>query len=62
MSRYEEFKDIIQKQKNKVNLKLRSIDFGKGYCIGMLNTSTANDISQDEYDELAKFIDDIFDK
>lgn len=62
MNKLEEFKEVIIKQKNKVNLKLCSNDFCKGYCFGILSTFTSDDMSEDEYNELAKFIDDIFDK
>lgn len=62
MNKFEDFKEVIFKYKNKVSLKLCSNDFGKGYCLGMLSTLTSDDISEDEYNELTKLIDDIFDK
>ncbi len=62
MNKLEKFKDVITKQKNRVNMKLCSNDFGKGYCMGILSAFTPDDMSEDEYNELAKFIDDIFDE
>lgn len=61
MDKLEKFKEIIAKQKNRANMKLCSDDFGKGYCLGVLSTYTSDDMSEDEYNELVKFIDDIFD-
>ena len=54
-----EIKEVILRCKNKVNLKVYSNDFAKGYCYGVLNTS--NKINTDEYNKLAKMIDDVFD-
>ena len=50
-------KEVILRCKNKVNLKVYSMDFAKGYCYGVINTS--NKINEDEYNELAKIIDDV---
>ena len=58
---YEEVKALIKQYKNKVNLKLYSNDYAKGYCMGVLNTLTADEVSEDEYNELSKFVDDVFD-
>lgn len=55
----ENIKEIILRCKNKVNLKMYSSDFAKGYCYGVINTSSK--ITEDEYNELAKIIDNTFD-
>lgn len=55
----ENIKEIILRYKNKVDLKMYSRDFAKGYCYGVINSSSK--ITQNEYDELAKMIDDTFD-
>ncbi len=52
-------KEMILRCKNKVNLKMYSTDFAKGYCYGVINTS--NKINIIEYNELAKMIDSVFD-
>lgn len=52
-------KEVILRCKSNVNLKRYSMDFAKGYCYGVLNTS--NKINDDEYNELSKMIDDVFD-
>ena len=52
-------KEIILRCKNNVNFKLYSNDFAKGYCYGVINTS--NKINDDEYNELSKMIDNVFD-
>lgn len=52
-------KEIILRCKNKVDSKMYSRDFAKGYCYGVINSSSK--ITQDEYNELAKMIDDTFD-
>lgn len=54
-----EIKELILRYKNKVNLKLCSSDYAKGYCYGVASESA--NISATEYDELSKIIDDIFD-
>ena len=56
---YDAIKEVILRCKNKVNLKAYSNDFAKGYCYGVINTSSR--IKDDEYNELAKMIDDVFD-
>lgn len=56
---FESIKDVILRCKNKVNLKMYSTDFAKGYCYGVINTS--NKIDDVEYNELSKMIDDVFD-
>ena len=55
---YKAIKEVILRYKGKVNKKLYSMDFAKGYCYGVLNTS--NKINEDEYDALSKMIDDVF--
>lgn len=57
--KYDAIKEVILRCKNKVNLKAYSNDFAKGYCYGVINTSSG--IKDDEYNELAKMIDDVFD-
>lgn len=57
----EEVKTLIMQYKNKVNLKLCSNDYAKGYCMGVLSTMTADEVSEDEYNELSKLVDDTFD-
>lgn len=52
-------KKIILRCKNKFDSKMYSRDFAKGYCYGVINSSSK--ITQDEYDELANMIDDTFD-
>lgn len=52
-------KEVILRCKNKVNLKLYSNDFAKGYCYGVINTS--NRINEDEYNTLSRMIDEVFD-
>lgn len=52
-------KEVILRCKNNVNLKRYSMDFAKGYCYGVINTS--NKIDDVEYNELSKMIDDVFD-
>ena len=56
---YDAIKEVILRCKNKVNLKVYSNDFAKGYCYGVMNTS--NRITDNEYNELARMIDDVFD-
>lgn len=56
---FPDIKEVILRCKNKVNLKAYSIDFAKGYCYGVINTS--NRINEDEYNELSRMIDDAFD-
>ena len=55
---FDAIKEVILRCKNNVNLKRYSMDFAKGYCYGVLNTS--NKINEDEYDALSKMIDDVF--
>lgn len=55
---YDEIKKIVLRCKNKVGLKACSNDFAKGYCYGVINSSSK--ITDDEYNELAKMIDDVF--
>lgn len=57
---FDAIKEVILRCKNKVNLKMYSIDFAKGYCYGVINTS--NKINEDEYNKLSKMIDDVFDE
>ena len=57
---FDAIKKVILRCKNKVNLKMYSTDFVKGYCYGVINTS--NKINDDEYNELSKMIDDVFDE
>lgn len=52
-------KEVMFRCRNNVELKRYSMDFAKGYCYGVLNTS--NKIDDVEYNELSKMIDDIFD-
>ena len=52
-------KEVMFRCRNNVELKRYSMDFAKGYCYGVLNTS--NKIDAVEYNELSKMIDDIFD-
>ncbi len=59
--KYEYIKQVIMQYKNKVNLKLCSNDYAKGYCMGVLSTTTADEVSDDEYNELSKLVDDVFD-
>ena len=59
--KYEYIKQLIMQYKNKVNLKLCSNDYAKGFCMGVLSTMTASDISEDGYNELSKLVDDVFD-
>lgn len=54
-----EIKELILRYKNKVNLKICSSDFAKGYCYGVINTS--NRINEDEYNTLSRMIDEVFD-
>lgn len=56
---FDAIKEVILRCKNKANLKMYSTDFAKGYCYGVINTS--NKINEDEYNELSKIIDDVFD-
>ena len=53
-----EMKDYIEYAKSKIELKLWSVDYAKGYCFALLNNLCTPD-SADEYDELAKQIDDL---
>lgn len=57
---FEAIKEVILRYKNRVDLKMYSGDFAKGYCYGVINTS--NKINEDEYNELSKMIDDVFDE
>lgn len=57
---FDAIKEVILRCKNKVNLKMYSMDFAKGYCYGVINTS--NKINEDEYNELSRMIDDVFDE
>ena len=56
---YEAIKHLISTYKNKVNLKLCSSDYAKGYCYGV--ASESSQINEDEYNKLSKIIDDVFD-
>lgn len=56
---YVEIKDLIVRYKNKVNMKLCSNDYAKGYCYGALALS--KNINKETYDELVREIDDVFD-
>lgn len=56
---FNEIKELILKYKNKVNLKLCSNNYAKGYCYGVADLS--EQISEDEYNELSRIIDDVFD-
>lgn len=56
---YKAIKEVILRYKGKVNKKLYSMDFAKGYCYGVINTSKR--INEDEYNELSRMIDDVFD-
>lgn len=49
--------ETIQTQKKKLELKLVSADFAKGYIYGKMDTMP---LPNEEYDELAKIVDDIF--
>lgn len=55
---YTEIKSLITAYKNKVQLKLSSKDFAKGYCYCALALS--DKISSDEFDELSRMVDDAF--
>lgn len=52
--------EVIFRCRNNVKLKRYSMDFAKGYCYGVINTS--NKINEDEYNELSKMIDNMFDE
>ena len=55
---FDAIKEVILRCRNNVDLKKYSTDFAKGYCYGVINTS--NKINDDEYNELSKMIDDVF--
>ena len=57
---FDAIKEVISRCRNNVDLKRYSMDFAKGYCYGVINTS--NKINDDEYNELSKMIDDVFDE
>ena len=61
MKTYQELKQLISEYQNKVQLKLCTIDYSKGYCMGVLREQTSESISEDEYNELSALVDDIFD-
>lgn len=56
---FDAIKEVILRCRNNVDLKRYSMDFAKGYCYGVINTS--NKINDTEYNELSKMIDDVFD-
>ena len=56
---FDAIKEVISRCINNVDLKRYSMDFAKGYCYGVINTS--NKIDDVEYNELSKMIDDVFD-
>lgn len=56
---FDAIKEVISRCRNNVDLKRYSMDFAKGYCYGVINTS--NKINDAEYNELSKMIDDVFD-
>lgn len=59
---FEEIKNTVEQYKNKVNLKLCSSDYAKGFCYGLLSYAHSwKEINDDEYDELAVVVDDAFD-
>ena len=49
-------KETIEKAKNKISLKLWSIEYAKGYCYGVLNNI---DVSNEDYDYYSKEIDEL---
>lgn len=61
MKTYQELKQLISEYQNKVQLRLCTIDYAKGYCMGVLSEQTSESISEDEYDQLSASVDDIFD-
>lgn len=56
---FDAIKEVISRCRNNVDLKIYSMDFAKGYCYGVINTS--NKIDNVEYNELSKIIDNVFD-
>lgn len=61
MNKFDEIKELIERQKSRVDAKLSTIDYAKGYCFGALSMLDSDDISEDEYNELASLIDSTFD-
>lgn len=61
MKTYQELKQLISEQEKRVQLKLCTLDYAKGYCMGVLSEQTSESISEDEYNELSALVDDTFD-
>lgn len=61
MKTYQTLKQIISEYEKRVHSKLCTVDYAKGYCMGILSEQTSESISEDEYDELATLVDDTFD-
>lgn len=60
MNTFQTITSTIQTYKNFVKSKKCSNDYGKAYCLGMLNALTTQ-LSKEEYQELLNLINDIFD-